>query len=224
MVSKKVFAVIPAHNECRHIADVIKRTKKFVDSIIVVDDGSADDTFDCAEKAGAEALRHVVNMGKGTALKTGCDYAIRKGADIIILIDSDGQHNPEDVPLFLEKLKDDDIVFAYRCFDMKMPLLFKFGNSFINNTINLLYGIHLRDTQCGFRAFKKDVYKKIRWKAMDYTIESEMIAYTAIHRLRYAQVPIKTVYLDSYKGTTVFDGIKIVINILMLKLKLGLIG
>lgn len=220
MTKKKIYCVIPAYNEIKHISDIINRSKKFCDYVIVVDDGSLDNTFEIAQKAGADTLRLSINMGKGTALKTGCEYAIHHGADIIIFIDADGQHDPSDIPKFVAQLETSDIVFAYRIFNQKMPLVFRFGNKVINKTIRILFGINLRDTQCGYRAFNKDVYRKIRWTAMDYTIESEMIAYTAKSGLKYSQVPIQTVYNEDYKGTTIFDGIKIVINMLILKLKI----
>ena len=216
---KNVFAVIPAFNECRHIGDVVTRTKRFVDNVIVVDDGSSDKTFEIAEGADADVLRHVINMGKGTVLKTGCDYALKQGADVIVLLDADGQHNPEDIPVFLKALEQADIVFSYRRFNKRMPAILKLGNRLINKTINMLYGISLNDTQCGYRAFRRNVYKKIRWNSVDYTIESEMIAHAASNRIKYAQVPIRTIYHDSYKGTTVFDGAKIVFNMFLLRLK-----
>lgn len=221
MGRQKIFAVIPAFNERRHIEAVVKKAKHFVDKVIVVDDGSADKTFELAKARGADVLRHVINLGKGAALKTGCDYALKNSADIIIVLDGDGQHNPEEIPLFLKSLKNNDIVFSYRRFNRKMPALLKLGNNFISRAIDILYGIRLNDTQCGYRAFRNNVYKKIRWKSMDYTIESEMIAHTAKKVLRYTQVPISTIYTDKYKGTTIFDGIKIVFNMLLLRLKIN---
>jgi hypothetical protein len=111
-------------------------------------------------------------------------------------------------------LKSHDIVFGYRIFSRTMPAILRFGNRFINSTVAFLYGISLNDTQCGYRAFTSETYKKLRWAATDYSVESEMVSRTGRKRLRYAQVPIKTVYLDSYKGTTVLDGIKIVLKML----------
>lgn len=219
MGSKDVWIVIPARNEEKTIADVISKTRKYYKNIIVVDDGSEDKTSLIAGKKGTVVLKHIINMGKGAALKTGCDYAIKKHAEVIVTLDADGQHNPQDVKKFIKKLKNKDIIFGYRKLNKKMPFILKFGNSFINNLTRLLYKLKLHDTQCGFRAFTVRAYKKIRWGATDYSMESEMIANAGKHKLRYSEVPIETVYKDMYKGTTVLDGMKIVFNMLLWKLK-----
>lgn len=218
MMNKKIFAVIPAHNEEKHIYSIVKKTEKYVDKVVVVDDGSRDKTGEMARKGKAIVLRHLVNLGKGATLKTGCDYAAKNNANFIIAIDADAQHNPEDIPRFLESLKGHDIVLGYRKLNRKMPFVLKFGNWFINKTIRFLYGIKIRDSQCGYRAFTAKAYKKIRWKASDYSMESEMIAKIGKYKLSYAEIPIATIYSDRYKGTTVLDGIKIVFNLLLWKL------
>ena len=204
---------MPAHNEVRNIKAVIKATKKFVDQILVVDDGSTDETFSVSKKEKVMVLHHVVNLGKGAALKTGCDYAFSHGAEKVVVLDSDGQHEPVEIPRFIKNLKDSDIVFGYRRKSKTMPGVLRFGNNVINLTTRFLYGMDLNDTQCGFRAFKKKAYKKIRWSASDYSMESEMITKVGKHNLEYRQIPIKAIYSNKYKGTTVMDGIKIVINL-----------
>ncbi|MBL7056472.1 glycosyltransferase family 2 protein [Candidatus Woesearchaeota archaeon] len=217
-MKKAVFAVIPARNEDKHISEVVRKTKKYVDKIIVVDDGSTDKTRKEAKKANAVVLSHIINLGKGAAVKTGCDYAIKEGAETIVIIDADAQHQAQDIPRFLKKLKGVDIVFGYRELDKNMPSLLKFGNWLINKTITFLYGIKIKDSQCGYRAFTKKAYKNLRWKATDYSMESEMIARMGNHNLKYAEIPIKTIYSDDYKGTTVLDGMKIIFNMLIWKL------
>ena len=218
MKINNIWAVIPAYNEQKNIGSIIKKTKKYVDNVIVVDDGSTDKTKEVAEKSGPIVLRHVVNLGKGATLKTGCDFAVEKGAEFIAALDADAQHNPDDIPRFIEKLGKYDIVFSYRKASSKMPLVIRFGNWFISNVVNILHGVKLNDTQCGFRAFSKDAYMKIRWNASDYSMESEMIAMAGKQRLKYVQIPIETIYSDKYKGTTIIDGIKIVLNMLWWRL------
>jgi len=214
----KVFAVIPAYNEQKYIADVVKKTKKYVDEVIVVDDGSKDESAGLAKEAGALVLRHVVNLGKGATLKTGCDYAIMQNAAVIIVIDADSQHRPEDIPRFLDALKHFEVVLSYRKLNKSMPLILRFGNWFINMTIRFLYGLNINDSQSGFRAFTADAYRKIRWKASDYSMEGEMIANIGKRKLRYTEIPIVTIYADKYKGTTVIDGIQIVFNLFIWRL------
>jgi len=205
------WVIIPAYNESRSIRDVVEGAKRYCKNIVIVDDGSRDTTYQVAKKTGAIVLRHIVNLGKGAALKTGCDFAIMHGADKIVVLDADGQHNPDEISKFVKLLEDCDIVFGYRKFTKNMPFVLRFGNVFINYAINLLYRMRLKDTQCGYRAFTAHAYKKIRWKALDYSMESEMIANAGKHKLKYTEIEIQTIYSDKYKGTTILDGFKIVL-------------
>lgn len=202
--------VIPAYNEGKTILEVITKTKKFAQSIIVVDDGSHDNTAVEAAKAGAVVLRHKVNLGKGAALKTGCDFAVQQGAQNIITMDADGQHDPKEIPLFIAALEQHDIVFGSRKTPQSMPGVFKFGNKAITWTLQLLYGVTVEDSQCGYRSFKSDVYKHLRWEATDYYIETEMAIRAGKKNLKHTTIPIETIYADKYKGTTIFDGVAIV--------------
>ena len=212
MEASKFWAVIPAYNEEKSIGKIVKRTKKYIANVIVVDDGSKDKTKEIAEKSGAVVLRHVVNLGKGATLKTGCNYALMKNAKFIVVLDADAQHDPDDIPRFIEKLEKYDIVFSYRKLGGRMPLVLRFGNWLISKVVRALYKVDLIDTQSGFRAFSREAYKKIRWNASDYSMESEMISRAGKQRLKYVQIPISTIYSDRYKGTTILDGVKIVLN------------
>jgi glycosyltransferase involved in cell wall biosynthesis len=217
-MSNEVFIIIPAYNEQKRVTSVIRKTKKYADNIVVVDDGSQDKTAEIAENENVTVLQHVVNLGKGAALKTGCEYAIKHGAKRIIFIDADGQHRPEDIPRFLEALDDADIVFGSRTLNKNMPFVLKFGNWFINKVNDVLFGVRLRDTQSGYRAMTSEAYKKIRWNSPSYSVESEMIANAGKKRLKYKEITIKTIYSDKYKGTTIIDGVKIVLNMIWWKL------
>lgn len=217
---KKVFVVIPGLNEEKHIGNVVSRVKtQGFSNVIFVDDGSTDKSSSEAKKAGAIVLRHVVNMGKGAAAKTGCDFALKKGADILVLIDADGQHKPEDIKKMLFALNGKDIVFGYRSLNKNMPFVMRLGNWGINKASEIINGIKLRDTQSGFRCMTSEAYKKIRWTSNNYSMESEMIAKVAKNKLKYAELPIETIYLDNFKGTTIADGVKIFINILKFKIR-----
>ena len=218
-MQENIWVVIPAYNEEKNIIKVIRETKNYVKKIVVVDDGSKDNTYDVAKKQKVIVLGHMTNLGKGAALKTGCDFAIKQGAEKIVVLDADGQHEPKEIPRFLDALEDKDIVFGYRKFSRNMPWVFRFGNKAINLITRILYGMNLRDTQCGYRAFTIDAYKKIRWNATDYSMESEMIAKAGRHHLKYAEIQIETIYGDKYKGTTAIDGIKIAIDMLFWRLK-----
>jgi len=216
----KIIAVMPAYNEERNIADVIKKTKNYVDEVIVVDDGSVDDTIKEAKNADL-VLEHMINMGKGLALKTGIEAAIKRRGNIIITIDSDNQHNPKDIPKMVDIIKNEDIdiVIGSRSFNRNMPLSYKIGNIFLYKTFKFLFKVNIVDTQCGFRAFKSNIYNKIRWTASSYSVETEMLIKVGKNRLKYKELPIQTIYEDKYKGTTIFDGIKIFLNMLLWKIR-----
>ena len=218
MTKDNLWVIIPAYNEGKRILNVINGVKRYTKNIVVIDDGSKDNSYNLAKGSEVTALRHIVNIGKGAALKTGCDYAIKHGAKILIVMDADEQHDPDDIPRFIENLQGNDIIFGARTLK-NMPVIQKLGNWFINNSTKLLYGIGLKDTQGGYRAFTADAYKKIRWSSPDYSMESEMVANVGKHKLKYKEIPIKTLYPDKYKGTTVMDGIKIFLNMIWWKIR-----
>ncbi len=217
-MKKSIWAIIAAKDEERHIFAVVKEARKYADVVLVVDDGSRDQTKARAEKARAMVLSHIVNMGKGVAIRTGCEYAIEKKADILILLDADGQHEPKDIPKFVDALSGCEIVFGARVRRKSMPIVLKFGNWVINSVAGILHGIHISDTQCGFRAMWSHTYPKVKWTASDYSMESEMLVNAGKKRLKYHEIPISTIYGDKYKGTTVVDGIKIVLDMIWWKL------
>ena len=131
----KIVAVIPAYNEGTRVANVVQSAKEYVHDIIIIDDGSSDDTVDAARKSGAIVLQHIENCGAGAATMTGIDAAREMGADIIVTLDADEQHNPEDIPALLGPVisGDADIVFANR-FGQKntIPLIRRVFNAIGN--------------------------------------------------------------------------------------------
>lgn len=213
----KPFIIIPAYNEENTIGEVVKKAKKY-GNVIVVDDGSKDSTFNAAASNNVIVLNHLVNLGKGAALRTGCDYAFNNKAEVMVVMDGDGQHDPKDIPKMINEINGADIVFSYRQKLYRMPFVKRLGNFIINSALSFLFRMKLNDTQCGFRAFKRNTYRRIRWVASDYAVESEIVAKTGKYKLRFKQLPIETVYSDAYKGVTVLDGVKIVLYMLWWKL------
>ena len=210
-----VFVVIPGHNEEKHIYSVIQETKKYASNIVFVDDGSKDKTVNEAKKTGVTILKHLINLGKGAAIRTGAAYATAKGADAIIFMDSDGQHKPAHIPTLIRKLKGYDIIFTYRNFkSTSMPIIKKIGNLFLDSLLKKLFQIKIVDAQCGYKIMTTQTYRKLHLTSSDYTIESEIAAKTSSNKLKFKQVPIETVYIDKYKGTTAIDGINIAIKML----------
>jgi glycosyltransferase involved in cell wall biosynthesis len=218
--------VIPARNEAPRLPAVLDSLPASLPSIrridvVVVDDGSTDDTSDCARRHGARVARHAVNLGKGAALSTGCDAALALGADLIVTMDADGQHQAADLPRLLGPLLADtaDVVLTYRqASGTSMPAVLKVGNVALSALVKLLFGIAIRDSQCGLRAFSAAAYPRLRWEARDYSVESEMLMRIARNHLRFREVPIATVYRDRHKGTQPIDGVRILGQLLRWRL------
>ncbi|MFA4930456.1 MAG: glycosyltransferase family 2 protein [Patescibacteria group bacterium] len=217
----KTCVVIPVLNEGSKIAQIIEQTKKFVDLVIVVDDGSA-----LTKKVPMNLsdqnviiLYHAINLGKGAAMKTGCQAAIHQNAEIIIIMDGDGQHKSEDIPRFISTLQKNnlDIVFGTRKKSSTMPFVMKFGNTFLSFISSFLFGIDVADTQCGFRAFRSSIFRKIIWNSTRYSVETEMIMRAGKNKLKFGEIEIDTIYLNKFKGTTFIDGIRIFVNMLIWK-------
>jgi len=204
-----IIAVIPAYNEERTVGYVVGRTKKYVDEVVVVNDCSRDETAATAKKSGAVVVNHMQNMGLGSSLRDGFAKAIKLSKnddDIIITLDADGQHDPNDIPKFIEKIRDGyDFVLGKR--DLrKYPFRKKFGNFFLNLATNFVSGTHLKDTESGFRAFTRKALSRLHLKARRYEIAVEIIFEVGRNNLRVANVPIKApIYV---KGVRVWDGVK----------------
>ncbi|MBU1289746.1 glycosyltransferase family 2 protein [Patescibacteria group bacterium] len=219
------FVIIPACNEEKTISQVIEGVREYTENIIVIDDGSNDSTYELARKStqniqNAVVLRHNVNLGKGAALKTGCQAAIQLGSEVIVLIDADGQHSPADIPNLVKKLQEEklDIVFGSRKINREIPFVRFLGNRFLTKSINFLSCVSITDTQSGFKAFRSEIYPKIAWTSSDYRAETEMIINVGKNNLKYGQTPIQTIYKNAHKGATIIDGIKIFFNLLKWKL------
>lgn len=208
----KIVAVIPAFNEKPTLAAVVEKTLTQVDQVVVVDDGSSRALGQYLPHDNRIiSLRHPINLGKGAAMKTGVEASLRLGADVVVFLDSDGQHNPDEIPGVVAPILagQNDIVFGVRSFDETMPFVSKIGNRFLTRMASVLFRIYVRDTQSGFRAFRTAVYPKLYWGSARYAVETEMIVNAGKHHLRWTEAPISTIYHDAYRGTTVLDGIRI---------------
>lgn len=211
-----VTAVIPGYNVENSVGNVVKRSSKYVDKILYVDDGSQDRSANIAREAGAEVIKLYFNQGKGFALRTGIYMALEKGTDIVVVLDSDGQHNPEDIPRFIKFLEEGyDVVigtrYGGRFYTFPRNVIGNFGLNFITNffsygPLGLLRHKWLGDTQSGYRAFKSEALDKMKLEAKRYEIEGEMVFEIAINNLKVKEIPIVT--KAKIKGVTVKDGIK----------------
>lgn len=193
-----VYGLIPAFREGRHIYDVAKRVRQQLDHVLVVDDGSPDNTSTEAERAGVEVIRHESNQGKGAAIKTGLRaLSNRPGVSFILLLDSDGQHLPEEIPHFLtEAARSDASMFlGNRMSDTaKMPFVRRMTNSYMSWHISKVCGQPMPDTQCGFRMLRADLAPALFTETNNFDYETEMLIITSRKGLKIASVPVSTVY------------------------------
>ena len=221
--------IIPVYNEELTIGNIIDRTVKVMRQtglrfeVIVVNDRSYDKSLEAAKARDAKIFSLKRHLGKGYALRAG--FAHAKG-DIIVTIDSDGSHKPEELPEVLAPILKDraDLVIGSRYMDHKKVdsrKLNVFGVKLFNRFIELLTGVAITDSQSGFRAIKREVLKNQELKSGEYEIESEMLVKTVIQNFRVAEVPIS--FEQRTYGTSgvdpMFDGFKIFVSIILAYLK-----
>ena len=211
----KIFIVVPAFNEAKRIGRVLSGLEKTKLPVVVVDDGSKDKTFEIVKRHIVIAFRHRVNLGKGAALKTGCEAAFSMAADAVIFMDSDGQHKVDDLPKFIKALKTGkyDIVFGSRNLSLGVPLERYMGNKLASVLVNLLFGIYVSDLISGFRAITKKAFDKIDWESTGYGVETEIVVRCGKLGLKHCEVPVATVYYDKFKGVSVIDAMGIFFDV-----------
>lgn len=213
---------MPAYNEGKVIANVIAGVKKAgYNNVIVVDDGSDDDTSVKAEQAGAVVVRHLLNRGKGAAAKTGVEATKILGADVVVTFDADGQHEPSDIKKLVHYINEGyEVVLGTRDFSRKeIPFFKKLANLIANVFIWLIYSVWVEDSQSGFRAYSKYALNLIDTKTDRYEYDSEIIREIHRNNLKYAEIPIEVRYTEysmNKKNKMNFkNGIKTVIKMLI---------
>ena len=213
-----ITAILPAFNEEVSIGSVVLRAKQHADRVIVIDDGSSDRTAEVAELAGAEVIRHPENRGKGAALKTG--FLAVSGADAIVTIDTDGQHDPAEIPKVaaLVLSGEADMVNGSRYIngqDKNTPLYRRAGQIVLDKATNFDSGINVTDTQSGFRAFAPHTIPVFRFKQSGLAIESEMLADAAGAGLKIKEVEIGVRYdVDCSTENPVSHGLGVLVKVL----------
>jgi glycosyltransferase involved in cell wall biosynthesis len=222
------YIVIPAYNEEQKIAEIIKDVQKMCSSIIVVDDGSSDATYEIARQEGTIALRHLVNRGQGAALQTGITYALQKGAECIVTFDADGQHDVSDIPALLKPIQDGvaEVVLGTRFLNSKLKVQsskLQLKTESCKDYVPLLRrgvlklgllhqwfftGLKVSDASCGLRAFSRYAAGKIVITQDRMAHASEILERIGVHKLIYTEVPAHIAYTpySLKKGQKNFSG------------------
>ena len=193
----RLFAVIPAKDAEATIGAVVRGIRGAVPgtTVLVVDDGSSDRTRDRARDAGAQVIRHEVNQGKGAALQTGFDEALRRGAEAVLALDADGQHDPAAAPGLVAALANADVVVGSRNHDRTgMPWLRRKTNDVTSWWVSKLAGVSIDDSQSGYRAIGAPVLRAVRPESRRFDYESEFLIGAARAGFRIGKAPIPTLY------------------------------
>jgi glycosyltransferase involved in cell wall biosynthesis len=194
--SKNCAAIIPCLNEAASVATLIAAMRKQISCVIVVDDGSADETARRAQTAGAIVVRHEKNLGKGAALKTGFSHALKLGCEWAVMLDGDGQHAPEDLPALLRCVEKTGarLVIGNRMDEAeKIPWLRRKVNRWMSRKLSRRARINLPDTQCGFRLVHLPTWAVLDLKMTRFEVESEMLMVFLAAGMRVEFVPIHVI-------------------------------
>lgn len=195
---KRCCVIIPTYNNCGTLGKVVEEVLEYTDKVIVVNDGSTDNTEDILERfPGIDIISIPQNTGKGHALRKGFAFAVNKGFKYAITIDSDGQHKPEDIPDFIDKLEEEPdaiIVGARNMGQEGVPRKSSFGHKFSNFWFRFETGIDLPDTQSGFRLYPLELIRDIRFFTKKYEFEIEVLVRAAWRGITITSIPVSVIY------------------------------
>ncbi len=214
-------AVIAAFNEDRFIGSVVLKTRRYVDHVIVVDDGSQDQTAAVAAEAGAIVLRHDHNQGKAQAVNTGLRKAREMNAALVILIDADGQHDPAEIPALIAPIEAGaaDMVVGSRFLGVRnrIPRWRILGQHALTLMTNMASGVAITDSQSGFRALSQRAINAMAFRPEGgFSLESEMQFLAQQHRLTIREVPVSVTYAERPKRNPLGHGLQVLNGIVVL--------
>jgi glycosyltransferase involved in cell wall biosynthesis len=199
-IRSQTAAVIPAYQDEKHIGEIVRRTRERLDHVLVIDDGSSDQTAQRAREAGAEVIVHDQNRGKGEAIKTGLGQGIGREVAWVVLLDSDGQHLPEEIDRFLSaaaSVTRPTFFIGNRMNDVaRMPFIRRVVNRCMSSQISRVCGQRIPDTQCGFRMVHRQMVPELLGGGHRFDYETEVLIIASRKGYRIESVPITTVYSD----------------------------
>jgi len=217
MPSPKVIVAMPAYNEERFIGSMVLKSRKYADKIIVVDDGSNDSTAEISRMAGASVITHPENKGKGAAIQSIINEAKKDMPDVLIVLDADGQHNPDEIPRLIDAvLSGSDLVIGSRQLVRKsIPSYRRIGQKILLFSNRFLTRKKITDSESGFRAFSRKAIAELELSQQGFAVESEMIAVAEEKKLKITEVPISVQYKgDSSTLNPVRHGVGVLTQIL----------
>lgn len=224
--SPRVIAAIPCFNTECSIGDVVSKARKYVDQVIVIDDDSSDNTGKIAQAAGALVVKHEVRAGVGAATKTSFELAQKSNTDVLVTIDGDGQHNPDEVPLFIAPILKEgvDLVIGSRFLirQNNVPLYRKFGNSVITFLYNFGARLKVSDSQSCFRAYSKKALQSLNITEKGFAFSVQLLIQARRKDFTIVEVPISCTYNpNSHSLNPVIHGLGVALKVIKLRLKRG---
>jgi glycosyltransferase involved in cell wall biosynthesis len=198
-MSERVMVLIPAYNAAKTLGNIVRDAKAVVSDVVVVNDGSRDDTAAVARAAGATVVDHPQNRGKGGALKTGFAYAVEHGYDAVVTLDADGQHLPREIPKFLQARAETkaDLIIGGRAhlFGEMLPRR-RLANRFSAWSISKAAGKRITDSQSGFRLYSANLLRNVRLRTEGFDLESEVIVRAGVGGFKVLTIPIDLGFVD----------------------------
>jgi glycosyltransferase involved in cell wall biosynthesis len=198
-MTEKALVLIPAYNAAQTVGAVVRACREFVSNIVVINDGSKDETAGAAMAAGAEVVSHPQNRGKGAALKTGFAWALQHGNDVVITLDADGQHLPREIPKFLRARQETraDLIIGGRShlFGQMLPRR-RMANRFSAWSIAKASGTDVTDSQSGFRLYSANLLRHVHLHTEGFDMESEIIVHAGRRGFKVLTIPIDLGFVD----------------------------
>jgi glycosyltransferase involved in cell wall biosynthesis len=214
-----ILAGIAAYNEARYVGSIVLQARQYVDEVIVVDDGSTDNTAKVAELAGATVIRHGENRGKGAAIQSILADAKKRNPDVLVLLDADAQHDPNEIPVLIKPISEgfDLVIGSREAQKDRTPRYRRIGKKVILRSTQLASKTNISDSESGFRALSPKAINELNLRENGFAVESEMITRAAAKNLKITEVPISNIYTkDGSTLNPIRHGINVLSRIMVM--------